>query len=252
MVDKKFPEEEEAVLCTIKNIIGTSVFCNIDSYNLEGVINFSEVAPGRIRNIRDYVIPNKKIVCLVLRINKDSGHIDLSLRRVNSKTKKRVLEESQRENNAIAILKILVKDELKLNQIVEEIRGDYKFLSIFLQKLIEDKKIGSKYNFSNEELKNLIRLVKERIKIKKYKLKLKVSLKSNDSDGINRIVNSIKETKKKYDILVVYESAPKYFLVKETKDVKKGSKELREAAEFLMEVLKKNNGRGEIIGEVES
>jgi len=27
---------------------------------------------------------------------------------------------------------------------------------------------------------------------------------------------------------------------------------LREAAEFLMEVLKKNNGRGEIIGEVES
>ena len=77
-------EVGDKVLCTVDRIVGTAVFVRIDNSNIEGEIIMSEVAPGRIRNIRDYVVPKKKIVCKVLRIS-SSGNIDLSLRRVTQK-----------------------------------------------------------------------------------------------------------------------------------------------------------------------
>ena len=84
-------EEGLAVLCTVTKIIGTTVFVKIED-NGEGTIMTSEIAPGRIRNLRDYVVPNKKIVCKILSID-NSNNIHLSLRRVSAKERKEVLEQ---------------------------------------------------------------------------------------------------------------------------------------------------------------
>ena len=71
-------EVGDIVLCTVERIEKTIVFVKIEDENkdLEGSIIMSEVAPGRIRNIRNYVVPKKKIVCKVLRIS--GNRIDLS------------------------------------------------------------------------------------------------------------------------------------------------------------------------------
>ena len=78
-----FPEEGELVLCTVTSVQFHSVFVDIDEYGKGGMIHISEVSPGRIRNIRDFVREGKVIVCKVLKIHPDRGHIDLSLRRVS-------------------------------------------------------------------------------------------------------------------------------------------------------------------------
>ena len=85
-------EVGDLVLCTVDRVVGTVVFVKIEGQGkeVEGSITFSEVAPGRIRNIRDYVVPKKKIVCKILRML--NGNIDLSLRRVTQKERKEVLE----------------------------------------------------------------------------------------------------------------------------------------------------------------
>ena len=89
-------EEGEIVSCVVDRIVGTIVFVKI-SGNGEGSIILSEIAPGRIRNLRNYVVPKKKIVCKILKIG-DSGNIYLSLRRVTQKEKKEVLEQEKQEN----------------------------------------------------------------------------------------------------------------------------------------------------------
>ena len=61
-------EVGDIVLCTVDRIIGTTVFVGIEG-NGEGSIVTSEIAPGRIRNLRDYVVPKKKIVCKQTNIN---------------------------------------------------------------------------------------------------------------------------------------------------------------------------------------
>ena len=78
------------VICIVDRIVGTMVFVKIEGEEREGSLILSEVAPGRIRNLRDYVVPKKMIVCKVLRVSND--RIDLSLRRVSPKEKKEVLE----------------------------------------------------------------------------------------------------------------------------------------------------------------
>src|SRR3989338_3106883 len=106
LLEKKgFPAEEELVLCTVTNVQFHSVFVTLDEYNSRtGMIHISEVAPGRIRNIRDFVIEGKKVVCKVLRINQEKGHIDLSLRRVNESQKQLKLNEIKQEQFAENIL----------------------------------------------------------------------------------------------------------------------------------------------------
>ena len=60
-----FPEEGELVFCTVSNVQHHSVFCQLEGYGKTGMIHISEVSPGRIRNIRDFVSEGKKIVCKI-------------------------------------------------------------------------------------------------------------------------------------------------------------------------------------------
>ena len=54
------PEESELLLCTVTNIQYSSVFVKIDDFGISGMIHISEIAAGRIRNIRDYVKEGKR------------------------------------------------------------------------------------------------------------------------------------------------------------------------------------------------
>ena len=102
-------EVGDVVLCTVDRIAGTVVFVKIDR-NGEGNITTSEIAPGRIRNLRDYVVPKKKIVCKILRIS-PNGNINLSLRRVTQKEKKEILEQYKQEKSYKSVLKSILGEK---------------------------------------------------------------------------------------------------------------------------------------------
>jgi len=109
-----YPEEGEIVLCTVAKIHSHAVFVDMDEYGKGGMIHISEIAPGRIRNIRDFVRDGKKVVCKVLRINLERGHIDLSLRRVNDSQRRLKVEELKQEQIAEKIVEN-VAAKLKLD-----------------------------------------------------------------------------------------------------------------------------------------
>jgi len=108
-------EEGDLVLCTVERIERTVVFVKIflNGEEIGGSVTTSEIAPGRIRNIRDYVVPKKKIVCKVLRISQ-KGNIELSLRRVTPKEKKEVMDQDSQEKSYIKILKSVLGNKQKV------------------------------------------------------------------------------------------------------------------------------------------
>src|SRR3989344_1878368 len=71
----KSPEIGDIVICTVKKVLPHSVFVDLDEYGKEAMIHISEIAPGRIRNIRDYVKEKKKppevIISGVLKLESD-------------------------------------------------------------------------------------------------------------------------------------------------------------------------------------
>ena len=250
---KDLPSTSDFVICTVKKILHHSVFVNLDEYeNLEGLIHISEIAPGRIRNIRDFVKPDKKIVCKVLKVNKDNRQVDLSLRRVSINSMKITIDENRQEEKAEKMLELAGK-QLKFDlekmykeagmQIIETFGSLRECFNIIA---LENSDVLKKLNI-NETIANvLIKIVREKIKPPRIKVKLTLELRNYDYNGIELIKLLLEKAynnykKIGYDINIFYISAPKYQLELTTTD-KKNSESLAEkiAIEIIDEGKKSN------------
>src|SRR3989338_6081469 len=178
MVHKEL-EEGDVVLCTVEKISGTTVFLKIENGG-EGTMVTSEVAPGRIRNLRDYVIPNKKVVCKVLRID-EHKNIHLSLRRVSAKEKKEILEREEKEKNFKSILKTVVKE--KANEIFVKIKEEQDIALLFED---ADKLPELLRYLKKEDAERVSEILKER-KEKEVFIKKEFSLLFKKQCGIDDI-----------------------------------------------------------------
>lgn len=171
-------KEDELVMCTVKSIEGTTVFVNIEEGG-QGNIAMSEVAAGRIRNLREHVSVNKKIVCKVLKITNEN--IQLSLRRVTAKEREEILEHYQKERTAISLLKTVTKTPEK---IIEKIKEKEKLWSFF-DKAREDPSILEKV-MSKEEAQSLAKIFSEKKESEK-KAKRIILIKSTTESGVKDI-----------------------------------------------------------------
>jgi len=252
------PEEGELVVCTVKKILIHCVFVTIDEYkNLEGMLHISEVAPGRIRNIRDYVKNDKKITCKILRIKKERNQIDLSLRRVSIQARNRKNTEYKQEEKSEKILEIIAKN-LKTNletlykKVGYKLIEEYGSLNLAFQNFIEEKTDFNELKFPEPELKELRKIIKEKIKPIKVEIKKRIKLESYDSNGIEIIKETLKETKNlakknNKEIRIEYVSAPIYRIIMSGPDFKSTEREINEMVDSTIVSMQKKGGVGERI-----
>lgn len=172
-------KQDELVLCTVTKIEGTTVFVNIEDHNAQGSIVFSEIAAGRIRNIREYVVPNKKIVCKVIKIYPD--HVELSFRRVTGTERDSVIQKFKQEQTFKPMLKTIVKNP---ESIIAKIK-EKMTIPEFLLQIKEDPKIISEF-FNKEEAEKLKKILSEK-KEKEKISKRSFTLRSDSNTGITDI-----------------------------------------------------------------
>lgn len=227
-------EEGDIVLCTVDRITGTSVFVNIEGDG-EGSIIFSEIAPGRIRNIRDYVVPKKKIVCKILRIS--GNQINLSLRRVIQKEKKEIMDKFAQEKSYKSILKTILKENAE-EVIKEIIKIDnlYDFMEEAKEESKNLEKIAGK-----EQTKKILEIINKQ-RQKKAIIQKEFSLKMNNQNGIS-IIKKILDVK---NAEIRYISAGKYFIRVESKDLKSANTEINQILECIEKSAKKERGEFKI------
>src|SRR5438445_996635 len=90
-----WPDEGELVVCSVSNVKNFGAFVTLDEYeSKEGFIHIAEVSSGWIKYIRDYVRKGQKVVCKVLKVDKDKGHIDLSLKAVNEHQRREKIQKA--------------------------------------------------------------------------------------------------------------------------------------------------------------
>ncbi|MFH1365018.1 MAG: hypothetical protein ABIH28_00325 [archaeon] len=225
-------EPGDIVLCTVDRIVGTVVFVKIDG-NGEGSIIMSEVAPGRIRNLRDYVVPKKRIACKVLRISGE--RIDLSLRRVTQKEQKEVLEQESQEKSSKSILRTVLGEELAQEKI-KKIYEKNITLHEFLHQSKENPKKLEEF-FEKEHAKKILDILKSQ-KQKKAEIKREIFLTSNAENGLDKIKKVFSEKGKAE---IKYLSGGRYSIKIEDTDLKKADGSLRI---ILQEIEKKAKQEG--------
>jgi translation initiation factor 2 alpha subunit (eIF-2alpha) len=224
--------ERQLVLCTVEKIIGTTVFVKINGDG-EGTINTSEIAPGRIRNLRDYVIPGKKIVCMVLSIK--GTQIQLSLRRVGMNEKKEFLQKIEKEKSYKSILKTVLGEE-STEKVLEKIQEEYNILEFF-ENIKKDPKIMNKYlnDSESEKIIKILESKKEKLKVIKQIFKLS----NKDDDGIIKVKKIISESCQNSDCKINYISAGKYSISISGEDLKNIDTKITKILQSIEKLAKK-------------
>jgi len=242
---KGIPENGELVVCTVKRILPHSVFASMDEYeNKEGMIHISEIAPGRIRNMRDFVKEGKRIVCKVLNVN-NRGNIDLSLRRVGTGIMIKKLNEMKQEEKAEKLLEYVGKEfkyDIKKmydsvgNNAMEEYGGLYSFFQAIVD---EGEKAIKNLNVELKLGKALVEIIKDKIKPVEVNVSGTLTLKSYSERGLDDIKKILTDAEKK-GVNISYLGAPKYKIQAVALNYKKAEKILNEALNIITGSCKKS------------
>ena len=237
---KGYPVEDEIVLCRVNKIYPNSVFVDLLEYDtLSGIVYISEVAPGRIRNLRDYVSDGRQIICKVLRVDQQKGHIDLSLRRVNSTQRQEKLDEIKQELKAEALIKnIAAKLKRQLPELYKEITTslfrEYSHLYLCFKDIVADAVDLQKLGLEKKLAEELRSAVMDKFKPKKIMLKSEISLQTYSSEGVDKIRSILSQIENvSPTISVAYLGGGRYKLTIEDFDYKLAEKTLKQVAAII-------------------
>src|SRR3989338_2309868 len=249
---KGLPEPNEITMCTVKKILFHSVFVELDEYeHLEGMIHISEIAPGMIRNIRDFVREGKKIVCKVLKINHERNHIDLSLRRVS---RSEALTKNYEFKQDIKATKLLdtVANKLKKNtdaiykEVGIKLIEVYGSLNSGLWEISEDNSKIKNLNLTPQIEKILLETIIEKIKKQEVSISGTIELSSTAPDGIIKIKKVLNKLVKD-NVKINYISAPKYKITITASDYKIAENEMNTIKENLMKISHEENCTSDLV-----
>jgi len=224
-------EEGDLILCKVKKVTSTITFVSMPN-GQEGTIISSEIAAGRIKLMRQYVVPNKQIVCKILKI--ENGNFHLSLRRVNSKEEKEVMQKFKQTQAIDVAFKQILKEQEQ--QVKEKILNDFENLFEFTTSARADSELIKKY-IPKENQQAIEKVINK--KRKNEQLKQKIKIKCLENDGVQRI-KKIFDLKDE-NIKVNYISAGKFSLKLTVQDFKQGKKEMAGILEELEKRAKENN-----------
>ncbi len=244
------PQEDELVLCTVTAVQYNSVFAKLDEYGRTGMIHISEIAPGRIRNIRDYVVEGKKVVCQVLRIDKEKGHIDLSLRRVNEMQKRKKLDQIKQEQLSEKIIEFVAKKknenaEALYNSVSEKILETCPSLFDAFEGVVKGEIDLSKI-LDKDLAKELTDVIKLRIRLHEVEVGGDLKISSYAPNGVEIVKEALKKAQQaKGSPVIKYKGAGTYSITIKSDDYKAAEKTLKQAVDDFLKCAKEHKAIAE-------
>jgi translation initiation factor 2 subunit 1 len=248
----EWPQRGELIIGTVTRVNPYSAFISLEEYpGKEGMIHISEVAGKWVRDIREFVKTGKKIVALVMVVDKEKSHIALSLKRVRRYDAEEKMKEYKNDLKAGKMLEVVAK---KLNIIPDEVQEK---IGAKLQEIFGETFKAFQMSLTPEGYDLLIRkgipegwakeiknVAQQQMELKEVEIKGTIELKCARPDGIEIIKKILIDAKEKYEINIKYISAPRYSLSFKTKDAKLGERKLREAADEIIKSGKTENCEG--------
>ena len=254
MALKDFPDKGELIIGTVIKAKGFGAFIQLEEYpDKEGFLHIKEVASGWVKNIRNYVREKQRVVCQVLDIDPSKNHIDLSLKRVNDHQRREKIQQWKNEQKAKKLLEMTAERIGKKapdlsKKVANELIKKYGSLYRAFEEVLTNPESLKEEGFKGDWVPAFIETAKENIAIPYVNVKGFVKLFSPGKNGIQTIIDALKNAEKKTEDIVVtirYQSAPLYRIQVQAPEYKTAEKELKEAAEKTIGYIIKVGGEGE-------
>ncbi len=256
MAERKpeWPEVGDLIIATIETVTDYGAYAKLDEFNKRGLLHVSEISSSWIRNIRDFVRENQKMVLKVLRVDVEKGHIDLSLRRVTKRERIEKIKSWKKERKADALLRGVAE---KVSMPVEEL---YQKAGILI-----DEKYGlyegfekaakdgvdalTKLGIAEDIAAAFVQVAEERIHVKLVKVKGVIELHCMKPNGVKCIQDSFTiakkaEKAKDADVKFYVIAAPKYSVEVAADNWKRAEEVLQKVSQIVVTNVAKQGGSG--------
>jgi translation initiation factor 2 subunit 1 len=253
MSERSWPTAGELVVCTVKDIKDFAAFVTLDEYeNREGLIPISEIATGWIKYIRDHIREGQKVVCKVLHVDRNRGHIDLSLKDVNDHQRREKIREWKNESKARKWIGFAAEASGEKPEVIEaalyKTYGD--LYSVFEDIVTGGDEVLKKTGLSTKAAQALGNVARENVKVPRVTVAGNLVLTSTKPDGINIIRRALRSAEPKIpdaEIEITYLGAPAYRIKVTAPDYKKAEKAIEKAAAAAIGVVERAGGEGKLI-----
>lgn len=253
MNEREWPEEGELVVYTVADVKDFAAFVTLDEYDgRRGLIPISEIARGWIKHIRDFVREGQKVVCKVLNVDPDRGHIDLSLKDVNEHQRREKVHEWKNEQKAVKWVGFAAEAAGVDRKVIEEaIFREYSQLYPAFEDIVTTGgEAVDKLNLDGPVEAALVTVANENVKVSKVTITGHLILTSHRPDGVNVIRRALRSAQPKIEdveIDLIYVGAPKYRIKVTAPDYKEAEKAIEKAANAAVGVVERAGGSGRFI-----
>jgi translation initiation factor 2 subunit 1 len=254
MADREWPQESELVVCTVETVKDFVAFVSLDEYGgRQGLIPISEIATGWIKYIRDHIREGQKIVCKVLNVDRNRGHIDLSLKDVNEHQRREKIREWKNESKARKWIGFVATAAGESDSaIADAILDKYGYLyPVFEDIIIDSETTIKKLGISKKAGEALVHIAHENVKIPRVEVTGHMVLTSSLPDGVSVIKNALKKANESKtagaDIELLYLGAPIYRIKVTATDYKNAEKALEKAGNAAIAVVERAGGEGKLV-----
>jgi translation initiation factor 2 subunit 1 len=252
--EEGWPEYGDLVIATVNSVMDYGAYANLDEYNRRGFLHISEISSARIRNVRDFVRENQKLVLKVLRVDKEKGHIDLSLRRVNKRERIEKVKSWKEDRKGIALL-FAVADKAGLTkeqanqQIGAVLEEKYGLYPAFEKIAKEGISVVTELGIPENIAQVIVQVAEERIKVKMVKIRGVIEVRCPQRNGVkciqeafNKATSSqLKTAKIEFSVI----AAPKYRVEVSADNWKRAEDLLEKVGEKVVANVVQAGGHGE-------
>ena len=250
----EWPEIGDLIIATIESVMDYGAYAKLDEYNRRGFLHISEISSTRIRNVRDFVRENQKMVLKVLRVDVEKGHIDLSLRRVTKRERIEKIKCWKKERKGEALLHAVAeKAGLPIHEVYQKVgvilEEKYGLYEGFEKVVKEGVEVLTKLDIPEDIAKVIAQVAEERVRIKMVKVRGVLEVRCMKPNGVKCIKDAFIDAKKsqkakdaKIEFCVI--AAPRYSVEVSADNWKRAEELLEEVSQSVITNITKAGGHG--------
>ena len=221
----EWPAPDEFVVAVATKVASYGAYVVLPEYdNKEGFIHISEISSTWVRNIRNHIHENQRVVVKVLQVDTQKKHIDCSLRRVSTGAKRAKNNEWKRAQKAEKLLELIAKENgISLEQVYENIgwpiEDAYGEIYKGLERAADLGIIAFDEVKADKKFKQQIaELAKARIEIPSVEIDGEMTITVPGSDGVEVIKKALSKglelgaSRKKSSVEIYTLGSPRYKL----------------------------------------
>ncbi len=236
-----WPEQGELVVGRVDDIENFGVFIELLEYeDKRGLCHVSEVASGWIKNVRDHVSPDQRVVAKVLAVDTNSQQIDLSLKDVNDHQRKETIQHWKNEQKADNWMERALGEasDEEFQEVANELLAVFGSLyDGFEQAAIHGHDGLADATLTDEQLDAIVSVARENVSVPYVTVTGYVDITSAAPDGVDLVREALKaaegngEVPEEVELEVTYVGAPEYRIEVQAPDYKTAEAELEASAE---------------------